>query len=222
MKLPPPVIAEELLTPPQPPQPPPVTDPTQGLPIPAPSPTPPALRPPAQESFQPSTTAFGDPPESHSSPVPAFASDTVEFGASSAHTPSKGVETSVSSPQPAQPSSSPDFAAPSTPVTAKRTRQDLPVFTSTSSISFGRPAGTSQSIDQAATREFKGQKDSTLQTASLDPQDPQPVLPPRSQSSVDSDRPWTPESAAETDTKAESLSSDSIWDVPDTPQIRKL
>ena len=225
VKLPPPVIAEELLTPPQPPQPPqppPVTDPTQGMPIPAPTPNNPQLRPPAQESFQPSTTSLGAPPESHSSPVPALASDTVESGASSAHTPSKGVETSVSSPRPAQPSSPPDFAAPSTPVTAKRTRQDLPVFTSTSSISFGRPANTSQSIDQAPTREFKGQKDSTLQTASLDPQDPQPVLPPRSQSSVDSDRPWTPESAAETDTKAESLSSDSIWDVPDTPQMRKL
>ena len=147
----------------------------------------------------------------------------IESGVSPVHPPSKGAETPVSSPQPAQPSSPPEFVAPSTPVTAKRTRQDLPVFTSTSSILFGRPAGTGQSIDQAATRQLNDQRTSTLQTtASLDPQDPQPVLPPRSQSSVDSDRPWTPESAAETDTKAESLSSDSIWDVPDTPPVRKL
>ena len=223
VKPPPPVISEELLTPPRPPQQPPVMDPAQDMPIPAPSSTNPELRPVSQESFQLSMASFGVPPASSSSPVPVSDSDMAKSGDLSAHTPSKGDQTPVSSPQPAQPSSSsPDSAAPSTPVTAKRTRHDLPVFTSTSSISFGKPAGTSQSIDQAATQAFKDQKDSTLQTASLDPQDPQPVLPPRSQSSVDSDRPWTPESTAETDTKAESLSSDSIWDVPDTPQVRKL
>ena len=220
VKPPPPVIAEELLTPPRPAQSPTVTAPTQGMPIPAPAPTAPHLQPAAQESMQPPTTPFSAPPASSSSPVPALASDLVESEDPSAHTPSKETETPMSSPQPPQPSSSPTYAAPSTPVTAKRTRHDLPVFTSTSSISFGRPAGTGHSIDQVATRESTDQKDSTLQSAGPEPQSS--VLPPRSQSSVDSDRPWTPESAAETDTKAESLSSDSIWDVPDTPQVRKL
>ena len=223
VKPPPAAIAEELLTPRQIPQPAPATSPNQEMAISAPASTLPELRPAAQESFPPSSKPFGTPPASSSSSVPTLASDVVEAGPSSALTPSKGVETSVTTPQSAQSSSSPDFAAPRTPITPKRTRHDLPIFTSTSSISFGRPASTSQSIDQAmTTQEGNDQKVFVLQTLSLDSQDPPPVLPPESQSSMDSDRPWTSESAVESDTKEESLSSDSIWDVPDTPQLRKL
>ena len=221
-KAPPAVIAEELLTPRQLPQPTPVTGPIQKMSMSAPNPAPPELQPAAQEPFQPPNTSFVAPPASPSSTVPKSASDMVESGPFSAHTPSRGVELSVTSPQPPQSPSSPNFAAPSTPITAKRTRHDLPVFTSTSSISFGRPASTSQNIDQAMTRDGTDQSALTLQTPGLGPQDPQPALSAQSQSSVNSDQPSTPESVAEIDTKEESLSSGSIWDVPDTPQIRKL
>ena len=215
-KAPPAVVAEELLMPRQLPQPAPVIDPTQELSISAPEPSPPKARPAAQESIQPPAASFAAPPASPSFTLPTLTSDMVDSGPFSAHTPSKGVETSVDSPQPAQTSSSPNLAAPSTPITAKRTRHELPVFTSTSSIYFGRPASTSQSIDH-------DQDTLTLQTPDLGPQDPQPALSAQSQSSVKSDQPLIPEPGAEIDTKeTESLSSGSIWDIPDTPQIRRL
>ena len=222
VKSPPAVITEELLTPRQPPQPAPVTGLTQEKPLSAPPPTTPELRPAAQECFQPPTPSFTTLSASASSTVPALASDIVESGPLFTHTPSKGLETSINPPQPARSLSSPAVAAPSTPITAKRTRQVLPVFTSTSSISFGVPASTSQSIDQSMTQESNGQKDSTLLTPSLSPQRPQPVPSAQSQSSVGSDQPWTSESATDVDTREDSLSSGSIWDVPDTPQLRKV
>ena len=213
-------IAEEVLTPRQIPQPAPVTRPDQEMPVSALSPTLPEAWPAAQDPFQPSTPPFAASSTSPSATVPALASDIVESGPS-ASSSSKGVETPLTSPQPFQSSSSPDFAALVTPITAKRTRHDLPVFTSTSSISFGRPANTGQSTDPATTLESNDQKDSTLQMAGLGPEDPQPALPAQIQSAVHSDLPWTPESSAETDTKEESISADSIWDVTDTPQFRK-
>ena len=213
------VIAEELLTPRQLTQPTPVTGTTDEMPVSAPAPIPPEPRPAAQESFQSPATSFSPPPVPPSSTVPELASDVAGSGPFSTHTPSKGAETSVSSPRPAQSPSAPDFAAPNTPVTAKRTRQDLPVFTSTSSISFGRPASTSQSIDQAMTRTSYDQKDSTLQTPSLGRQ---PVSSIQSQSPKNSDQSWTSESATVIEMEEGSPSSDSIWDVPDTPQFRKL
>lgn len=209
VKVAPAMIAEEPLTPRQLPQPAPCTGPTPGMPTPAPAPILPELGPAARESFHPPNTSFAAPP---SSTVSAFASDMLESGPFSAYTASKGMETSIAAPHPAPPTSSPNFAAPSTPMTAKRTRQDLPVFTSTSSISFGRPASTNPTVDQAMMRDSNDQKDSVLpETPSPGPQ---PVLPAQSQSSV------TSGSAAETDMKEESLSSGSIWDVPDTPQFR--
>lgn len=223
VRAPPTVIDdEELLTPRQHPQPAPVTGLTQEMSMSAPAPTPPELRPAAQESFQPPITSVTTPLASPSSTVPALASDIVESGPLSTRTPSKGVETSINPPQPARSPSSPDYAALSTPITVKRTKQVLPVFTSTSSISFGIPPSTSQSIDQAMTRESNGHKDSTWQTQSLDPQGPQSVPSAQSESSVGSDQPWTSESAADVDTREDSLSSGSIWDVPDTPQLRKV
>lgn len=207
VKAPPAMVAEETLTPRQLPQPAPVPDATQEMPMPAPAPILTELRPAALEPSYPPTTYPVAPP---SPAVPALASEPEPMPV---HTPSTVMATSIAAPQPAQPPSSPEYAAPSTPITAKRTRQDLPIFTSTSPISFGKPASTNPTIDQTMMQGSNDRKDSTLiETPS---RDPQPILPAPSQSSVMSG------SAGERDTKEESLSSGSIWDVPDTPQFRK-
>ena len=214
-KVPPAMIAEESLTPRQLPQPAPVS-PTQGMAMQEPTQIPPELRPVDGQTFHPPTTSSTVLP---SSPVSAFASDEVESRPFSAQTPSKGSETSTAAPQPAQPPSLPKSAAPTTPITAKRTRQDLPVFTSTSSIVFGRPASPNPTTDTAMIRDGNHPNDSNLpKTPSLRPQ---PVFSAQSQSSVTPDQGRTSGSVAETDAKEEPLSSGSIWDIPDTPQIRK-
>ena len=215
VKVPQAVTSEEPLTPRQLPQPTPATEltpvkPLQGTIL-------PELRLSAQESFHPPTTSFAAPP---SSTVPALASDMVESGPFAAHTPSKGMETFIVQPQPAQSPSSSGFAGPSTPITAKRTRQNLPAFTSTSSISFGKqPDSTNSTIGQDIVRDSIDQKDSALpETPNLSPQ---PVPSALNQSSVSSDQRLAFGTAAETDLKEGPLSSASIWDVPDTPQFRK-
>lgn len=204
VKAPPAMIAEESLTPRQISQSAPITDPIQSMPMPAPAPIPTELRPAGPESSYPPTI---NPAAPRSPDIPALAS---EPEPSSVHTPNSATATSTAASQPAQSPSSPEYVAPSTPITAKRTRQDLPIFTSTSPISFGRPASVNPSIDQAVMQVSHDQKDSTvIETPSLDPQ------PAQSLSSV------TPGSAAEIDKREESLPSDSIWDIPDTPQFRK-
>ena len=223
------VNTEGPLTPQQLPQRAPVTSYAQDMPMPAsapapaPAPTPLELQPAPQEIPQPPTTSSATPATSYISTLPASASDAAGSGPPPVHTPSEEFESSIASPQLAQPPSYPEFAAPNTPVTAKRTRQDLPVFTSTSSISFAKPANTSQSDDQNMMRSSNDPTPSALPKIGSDPQGPPPVPSASIPSSVDSDQPWTSSaSAAETDTKKESLSSDSIWDVPDTPQARQF
>lgn len=165
-------------------------------------------------SHTPTTTSAAPP----FSAVPASTINIVESQPFSTHTPSNGVDSSTTTTQPARLHLSPQSAAPSTstPITAKRTRQDLPVFTSTSSISFGRLASTNPGIDQDLMRDSKDQMHSTPpETPSLGPW---PIISAQSQSSATSDQSG---SVAETDMKEDSLSSDSIWDVPDTPQFRK-
>lgn len=215
VKVPPAMIPEESLTPRQLPQPVLVTGPAQGMPmpVPAPIPTEPLSQPTFEETFHPPTTSFAAP---SSSTVSAFASDIAEGRQLSADTPGKGMETFIAAPQPARSPSSPELAALSTPITAKRTRQDLPVFTSTSSISFGTPASTNPAIDRAIMRDTNDQNHSAApETPTLAPQ---PVFLAQSQAL---DQPWTSGPAVETNSKGESLPSGSIWDVPDTPQFRK-
>ena len=182
----------------------PVAGPTQGMPMTASAPIQTELPPTTKNRFHPPTTSSTIPPSSN---VPPFASDVGVYGPFSVHTPSKRIETSTDAPQPARSPSSPKFEAPNTPITAKRTRQDLPVFTPTSLITFARPASTNPTVDQAMIRESNDGKDWTQPEA--------PALSAPSQSSV------TSGSVAETDEGRESLSSDSIWDIPDTPQLRK-
>ena len=219
VKISPAVIAEHLLMPQQLPQPAIVTGLSQEMPVSVPVPVSPKLQPAAQESSQPPIASFATPSTLASTTNPALTSDAVP----SDHTSSKGIETLVAPLQSARsPSTSEHSAAPSTPVTAKRSRQDLPVFTSTSPISFGKPASTSQSIDGSLMGDNTGRRDSNLQTPSLDLQSPGATLSAPSQPLVNSDQSETSNYPEEIDTKEESLSSGSIWDVPDTPESRKL
>ena len=225
LRVSPAVIAEELLMTGQPPQPVTVTGLSQETAVSVPARVSPKLRLADQESSQPPIASSATPVALTSSTDAALASDTFlsdHAPSKGDHTPSKGIETLAAPLQPAQsPSTSEQFAATSTPVTAKRSRQDLPVFTSTSSISFGRPPNISQSIDRTVIDDIGSQRDSNLQTSSLDSQGPQATFPAPSRPLVNSDQSRTSGYAEGIDTKEESLSSGSIWDVPDTPQSRK-
>ena len=118
---------------------------------------------------------------------------------------------------------SPENTYPTTPFTTKRTKQDLPVFTSTSPISFGKSNVTSSSIEQTMNQEHRHPSNASQsiqlpiveQLATTDSALSQGTLLAPDHS-VD-------KSSVEKSSKLESESkpSPSIWDVPDTPQPRK-
>ena len=211
VKVPPAAVAKEPLPPGQLPQPSPVPGAIQGTPMPPPAPILPELQPAAQESLYSAITSL---PLAPSATASALASDVQGKEPISNPTPSTQIEASIAAPQPAQSPSFPSHPAPSTPITAKRTRQDLPVFTSTSSISFSSPSRKTPNLVQPMTQDSNGQTLSETR-----PPSQQPILSAPGQSAVTS----ASTSTAETNTNEESTSQsfDSIWDVPDTPQPRK-
>ena len=211
VKVPPTTVAKEPLPPGQLHQPSPVPGAIQGTPMPAPAPILPELQPAAQESLHSATSSLAITPPAT---VPALAPDVQGTEPFSNPTPSTGIEASIAAPQPAQTPSFPSRTAPSTPITAKRNKQDLPVFTSTSSISFSSPSRKNPNLGQTMIQDINGQ---TLSEMRIPNQ--QPILSALGQSAVTSASGLT----AETNTKGESKpqSSGSIWDVPDTPQPRK-
>lgn len=118
-------------------------------------------------------------------------------------------------------SSPPAPPVPSTPITAKRTRQDLPVFTSTSPISFGRPNEFSNNSDQTMVPSTKSKVEDADSLApppfTIQPTiensmrlnervalGPPLISQPPAGSGINKDKPVL-----------------SIWDIPDTPQGRK-
>ena len=211
VKVPPATIAKETLPSAQLPQPCPVPGAVQGTPMPAPAPVLPELQPATLESLHSASPSLAVTP---SATVPSLAPDVQGTEAFSNPTPSTEIEASIAAPQPAQSPSFPIDAAPSTPITAKRTRQDLPVFTSTSSISFSSPSRKNPNFGQPMIQDSNGQALSEMRTPGQ-----QPILSAPGQSALNSASGPT----AEINTKEESTSqsSDSIWDVPDTPQPRK-
>lgn len=121
--------------------------------------------------------------------------------------------------EPHRPRSAPlspsEHTAPSTPIAVKHIRQDLPVFTSTSSISFGRPINVTPS-EQAVTPSDMDKTDSVLLTnptvtdnSSQAPSEE--LITSNSRSSSEAGR---------VDAEKASHQSNSIWDVPNTPQPR--
>ena len=119
---------------------------------------------------------------------------------------------------------SPEIFPPSTPVTVRRTKQDLPVFTSTSPISFGKSSFPDPSIGQAMS-----QDPAALSYADANPLTAKSnlsgtddlVIPPKTAPNVS---PPMLERATKTRSTKETAneSSASIWDVPDTPQPQRM
>lgn len=117
--------------------------------------------------------------------------------------------------------SSPASKVPSTPTTIKRSQQELPVFTSTSPLSFALPAVVTSNIDQ----KMNTDGDTTVftevhpQASSAQSSSVTPDLPGRFDV-PGADQAAKTQSPSQTNAKVEDATS--IWDIPDTPQVRKL
>lgn len=179
----------------------------------------PFLQPVAQEPYQ-----YQKPPLAHPS-EPAPLSYTAQVASTGGLIP-KGpnevereveAQKSVASPT-TQQSHFPETARPLTPVTAKRTKQDLPVFTSTSPIAFGKPTNINpninQRIDQNGYASPARKPSAPIQLSEA------PALA-GAQEQGRLEQQISSRSAMDPEFKMEPQPSPSIWDVPDTPQIRK-
>jgi histone deacetylase HOS3 len=181
------------------------------------------LQPAAQGPVEPPPTSLTPPFEpSKSSPATGVA---VAAGAPSSHVPDQE-EAEAETPRPAtqppvqqqQKNPSPDFSRPETPITAKRTKQDLPIFTSTSPISFGKSNVFNLAVGQ--TLHSNGYAVSHPKPSILQPSSERPTVTGAvaQEVKVPSNSPL---SSTPTDLKQEPLSYTSIWDVPETPHPRK-
>lgn len=136
------------------------------------------------------------------------------------------VEMPRQAPQPAvlDQQQSPEATYPKTPITTiKRSKQDLPIFTATSPISFAKPNALPSGIDQTMLQDHpptsNPKRDVPLPPSELIfvPVQPRPKEP------MSQEQHTIAQSSNETNAKTESELevSASIWDVPDTPQLRK-
>lgn len=112
----------------------------------------------------------------------------------------------------------PDNARPLTPVTARRTKQDLPLFTSTSPISFGKPTSIAPNINQTMYQNGHALPDSKLSAPTTVSE--VPAIAGAQEQKPMEQKP-SPDSSMRSEVKMEPPSSSSIWDVPDTPQSSK-
>ncbi|KAL9099498.1 MAG: hypothetical protein Q9163_005014 [Psora crenata] len=121
---------------------------------------------------------------------------------------------------PPSPSSSPSIPAshqPSTPITAQRVKQDLPVFTSTSTISFGSKAGAPASVIEQTMSAVNGTANEGSKPLAPMPSNGQITL------SSTTDTQGTDVGFRPPVIKAEENGGEtSIWEIPDTPQPKKL
>ena len=117
----------------------------------------------------------------------------------------------------------PECTNPTTPITVRRTKQDLPVFTSTSPISFGNSNVISSSMDQVQNKDHEIVFTPSPQATTSSPGDPAITAAPQSEDTVPGETQQIDPSSMKnvSGIEAEPHSSASIWDVPDTPQPRK-
>ena len=109
----------------------------------------------------------------------------------------------------------PPFEAPNPPPhsSPKHTRKDLPVFTATSPILFGKPNAPASSIDQELTPYLSTDMASeTASNAQLMDAD----LAMANEEGSKAEHP-----ATDTGIEKKAFEEPSVWDVPDTPQVRK-
>ncbi|KAK3171038.1 hypothetical protein OEA41_003122 [Lepraria neglecta] len=181
------------------------------------------LQPAAQEPMEPPPTSLAPPSEPSITPHDPIAATAA--GAPSTHVPDQEeikAETPRPAPQPSMPQQQlSDFVRPETPVAAKRTKQDLPVFTTTSPISFGKSNVFASSIGQAMNSNGYAVPPSKPSIPQRFPEQPTIAGAVDREDQVSAYPPPLPEIPTTMDVKQEPHSSTSIWDVPDTPQLRK-
>ena len=181
------------------------------------------LQPAAQAPMEPPPTSLTPPFEpfesSPATPVAAAAD------APSSHVPDQE-EAEAETPRPAnqppmqqqQQDPSSEFSRSETPITAKRTKQDLQIFTSTSPISFSKSNVFNLAVGQA--KHSNGYAVSNSKPSILQPSSERPTVTGAVAQEVEVP-PYSPLSLTTMDLKREPLSSTSIWDVPETPHPRK-
>ena len=114
-----------------------------------------------------------------------------------------------------------DPSLPGTPVTAKRTKQELPIFTSTSPISFSKSNAITSDIDQ--TMYSNGDANQKPMVRSSPPFNGQPAVAGAigQQTAMPSEPFSSRNSLTGMNVKQEPQDPGSIWDVPDTPKPGK-
>lgn len=95
----------------------------------------------------------------------------------------------------------------------KHTRNDLPVFTATSQILFGKPNALAPSVDQKLTPHLST---SMAQDITGNAQLAGAISPITNDEGLKAEHP-----ATETGIEKKEFEEPSVWDVPDTPQVRK-
>lgn len=148
----------------------------------------------------------------------------VQFHAPFSHAPKDPEQAKPGTPKPEPQQTvpahggTPEPRSSDTPITVKRTKQDLPVFTATSPINFAKPDALPSSINQTMQQNGSSankQGEEALQASAHSSNVNVPTLP---EGSIPSQQ-----TTAAYPLKAENrpLPSTSIWDVPDTPQPRQ-
>ena len=114
-----------------------------------------------------------------------------------------------------------DPTLPGTPVTAKRTKQELPIFTSTSPISFSKSNAITSDLGQIMYS--NGDANQKAMVRSSPPFNGQPAVAGANdqQTEFPSEPVSSPKSLTGMNVKQEPQHPVSIWDVPDTPKPSK-
>ncbi|KAG7007867.1 histone deacetylase HOS3 [Physcia stellaris] len=112
----------------------------------------------------------------------------------------------------------PEIPATSTPgspppATPKRTKHDLPIFTATSSILFGKPNPPAASNERASTPQMPTK-------AALEPT-PSAQLTDIDMPATNGTAPSAEHTGTKESPEKKEMQQASIWDVPDTPRVRK-
>ncbi len=206
----------------------PVADPDARLP-------PAAQMPQTRESHQPAL----DPAHHISLPPYPFSQPEPQLTTPDSHSEPPAQPTANPAPIPQMQNTPPPHLAPTetplppssldpiysnTPITAKRTKQDLPVFTSTSPISFGNQTLVPNSINHNVMT--GGPAPTSQARPSAPPPQEKPAIGANTtphNGSSEQGLPLNPHSQTRSNApKEENGSETSIWDIPDTPRPRKL
>jgi len=193
--------------------------------------TPPVSGTPLQPAFtETSATIPSSPAPSSNQPfIPASENPAETFKSSSPSVPNQE-EIKTDTPKQALQSAipahkqSPKSTNPNTPVTVKRARQDLPVFTATSPISFAKPNVLPSGIDQTIQQGSPSASGPTQDPLPPSPGVAYPTPPAHAQSPMPREQQHPIDNPTRKTTvkiEEEPQPSDSIWDVPDTPQPPK-